>query len=89
MTSTNYISNTTKCAFCDKPLVHYHEHHYPVAKCEGGTQTIRICPKCHIEYHSGNGDFKKWGSKGGQKTAANPENWKRNLKQFKGIEHGN
>ena len=28
-----------------------HEHHYPITKNNGGTQTVGICATCHYEFH--------------------------------------
>lgn len=57
-------------------------HHEP-PRCEGGTRTVPLCRDCHVARHSERGDWKRWGRKGGQRTAANPENWMRNLKQYR------
>ena len=60
-------------------------HHEP-PRCEGGTETIPLCRRCHMARHVRCNDFARWGQRGGQKTAANPANWKRNLKQFRASE---
>lgn len=59
-------------------------HHYPIPKSEGGKDVIPMCAKCHKRYHSVNGEFAKWGQKGGKTTVEkHPEIWKNNLKQFR------
>lgn len=58
------------------------QHHYPIPRCEGGTNTISLCKKCHIARHVQANDFARYGQKGGKVTGANPANYKRNLKQY-------
>ena len=59
------------------------DQHHTVLFSLGGTETIDLCHACHVARHKQNGDFKVWGKIGGQKTASNPENYRRNLKQFR------
>jgi len=40
-----------RCPICNCKTLTLHEHHYPIQKCDGGTETIAICPTCHYEYH--------------------------------------
>lgn len=40
------------CAWCECATAHLHAHHWPVPKSEGGTETVDICPNCHMEYHA-------------------------------------
>lgn len=39
------------CPWCNGKTIVLHEHHFPVPKSLGGTDTIFICPGCHYEYH--------------------------------------
>lgn len=41
----------TKCEWCGYKTFALQEHHYPIPKSKGGTQTVLICPNCHCEYH--------------------------------------
>jgi hypothetical protein len=40
-----------RCSWCASPTVILHDHHYPIPRFEGGTDTVSICPQCHGEYH--------------------------------------
>jgi hypothetical protein len=42
---------TEICLWCKIKTSVLHQHHYPVPKSEGGTETVGICPNCHHEYH--------------------------------------
>jgi hypothetical protein len=46
------------CTWCRTATVRLHEHHYPVRKKDGGTETVSICPNCHSEFHALTDD--KW-----------------------------
>lgn len=70
-----------KCAHCGATC--NIDYHHTVPRSEGGTETIALCHACHVKHHSSKGDFKRWGKRGGQKTAQNPLNWLKNLKQFR------
>lgn len=39
------------CEWCKKKTLILHEHHFPIPKFNGGTETVKICPTCHFEYH--------------------------------------
>lgn len=39
------------CPWCNSKTLIPHEHHYPIPKHLGGTETVRVCPTCHFEYH--------------------------------------
>lgn len=39
------------CPWCGKEKTHFHNHHWPVTKKEGGKQTVRICVDCHAAFH--------------------------------------
>ena len=39
------------CPWCGGKTVVLHEHHFPIPKHLGGTETEFICPGCHYEYH--------------------------------------
>lgn len=40
------------CKWCKIYTAVLHEHHYPIPRSEGGTETVGICPNCHQEFHS-------------------------------------
>ena len=44
-------TGTKVCRWCSGQAIVLHDHHYPVAKADGGTETVAICPNCHAEYH--------------------------------------
>jgi len=39
------------CEWCGGKSLVLHEHHYPIQKKDGGTETVNICPNCHYEFH--------------------------------------
>lgn len=61
--------------------------HHIVYQCDGGNDSpdnlINLCRDCHVNYHSLKNDYAAWGRNGGLKTAKNPANWQRNLKQYR------
>lgn len=73
-----------RCPRCGKFARALEIHHDP-PRCAGGTDedTVQLCFKCYKIVHSIRGDWAEWGRRGGKRTAANPENWQRNLKQFR------
>ena len=40
-----------KCQWCGILTSVLHKHHYPISKCNGGNEIVRICPNCHHEFH--------------------------------------
>lgn len=40
------------CEWCKGQSIVLHEHHYPIPKRLGGTETVSICPNCHYGYHN-------------------------------------
>ena len=44
--------NFPACAWCDCFSAKMQQHHYPIAKADGGTDTVSICPNCHSSYHA-------------------------------------
>ena len=46
------------CEWCKVNTSVLHEHHYPIPKSKGGTETVAICPNCHHEFHSMESGFK-------------------------------
>lgn len=40
------------CEWCGRKCNILNEHHYPIPKSKGGTETVKICPNCHAEFHS-------------------------------------
>lgn len=43
---------SSTCQWCGVNTSVLHEHHYPIPKSKGGTETVAICPNCHHEFHS-------------------------------------
>ena len=39
------------CDWCGCKTFALQEHHYPIPKHLGGTETVKICPNCHFEFH--------------------------------------
>lgn len=39
------------CEWCHCNTFILHEHHYPIARKDGGEETVGICPSCHFEFH--------------------------------------
>lgn len=56
------------CYFCQRPVKRAVFHH-PVYKSDGGTETWPAHYICHVRHHKREGDFKRWGSKGGKASA--------------------
>ena len=52
--------------------------HHPTYKSNGGTQVEPAHETCHVEYHSRQGDFKRWGEQ-----SAQTRRWAFNLKNVK------
>lgn len=52
--------------------------HHPTYKSNGGTQVEPAHETCHVEYHSRQGDFKRWG-----KQSSETRRWAFNLKNVK------
>jgi len=40
------------CAWCRCKTAFLHDHHYPIPKAKKGTETVGICPNCHVEFHA-------------------------------------
>lgn len=40
-----------QCEWCGTKCYAMHKHHYPKRKSEGGTETVKICPNCHTNFH--------------------------------------
>ena len=57
------------CYLCQKPITASQkvEHHHPIYKSRGGTQTAPTHKRCHRNHHSKKGDFKAWGKKAASK----------------------
>src|SRR4051812_2884219 len=68
------------CYFCkleitqDQPV----NLHHPTYKSNGGTHVEPSHERCHVEFHSRQGDFKKWG-----KLSSLTRAWAFNLKNVK------
>lgn len=41
-----------ECTWCGCLTAWLHDHHYPIFKSAGGTETVAICPNCHAEFHA-------------------------------------
>ena len=39
------------CEWCGYKTNAIQEHHFPIPKCKGGKEVVKICPNCHFEYH--------------------------------------
>lgn len=52
--------------------------HHPTYKSRGGTETLPVHERCHVEYHSRQGDFREWG-----RQSAQTRRWAFNLKNVK------
>lgn len=39
------------CEWCQEKTNAIQEHHYPIPRCKGGKEIVKICPNCHFEYH--------------------------------------
>lgn len=44
--------------------------HHPVYQSRGGKNVEPSHKSCHVGFHSSQNDFREWGRKGGQRTAA-------------------
>ena len=68
------------CYFCnqeikpDQPI----NLHHPQYKSNGGTQVEPAHERCHVEYHSRQGDYRTWGQR-----SAETRRWAFNLKGVK------
>jgi hypothetical protein len=75
-----YESEPLTCYFCrleitpDQPV----NLHHPTYKSNGGTHVEPAHERCHVEYHSRQGDFRAWGRLGAQ-----TRRWAFNLKNVK------
>ena len=69
------------CLLCKNPITASQEieHHHPIYKSEGGTETAPTHKACHRSLHQDNGDFAAWGRIGGSLTALTRV-WSINLK---------
>lgn len=39
------------CEWCESQTYILHSHHFPIAKKDGGKNTVEICANCHSEFH--------------------------------------
>lgn len=39
------------CSWCGGTTFALEDHHFPVSRADGGTETVRVCANCHREYH--------------------------------------
>lgn len=39
------------CSWCNGGCAWLHRHHFPIAKKDGGVDTVEICPNCHTDFH--------------------------------------
>jgi hypothetical protein len=73
-------NDSLTCYFCKseiRPDQSINLHH-PTYKSNGGTQVEPAHESCHVEFHSRQGDFIKWG-----KRSAETRRWAFNLKNVK------
>lgn len=40
------------CEWCGCKTTILHSHHYPIPRRLEGTETVKICPNCHYEFHN-------------------------------------
>lgn len=68
------------CYLCNQAIRPGEEvnQHHPIYKSNGGIDTEPTHQECHVNYHSTNGDFTKWGKEGG-KLSALSKRWAFNL----------
>jgi hypothetical protein len=68
------------CYLCNLPIETHHQinWHHPEYKSNGGTDTEPTHHLCHVEYHSSQGDFRRWGRQGGL-IASQSKRWAFNL----------
>lgn len=50
-TPQSFTISDCVCEWCRCTTALLHSHHYPVRKCDGGRETVNICPNCHTEFH--------------------------------------
>lgn len=41
-----------ECEWCQSLTFTLHQHHYPVYRCKGGKNVVRICANCHSDFHT-------------------------------------
>jgi hypothetical protein len=68
------------CYFCKTEITQDQSInlHHPTYKSNGGTQVEPAHETCHVQFHSRQGDFKKWG-----RQSAETRRWAFNLKNVK------
>ena len=68
------------CYFCTKAIEANQaiNLHHPLYKSQGGKQVEPAHESCHVEFHSRQGDFKKWGRQSAETRA-----WAFNLKNVR------
>jgi hypothetical protein len=68
------------CTLCQQPIEPHAtiNWHHPIYKSRGGTATVPAHQRCHVEYHSNRGDFRRWG-----KLSAQTRVWAWNLKNVR------
>ena len=68
------------CYFCKLEITQNQpiNLHHPAYKSNGGTHVEPAHERCHVEYHSRQGDFKRWG-----KQSAETRRWAFNLKNVR------
>lgn len=45
-------SDPSLCVWCKEKSRSMENHHWPIGREQGGTETVRICEYCHKEYHA-------------------------------------
>ncbi|MBW4636475.1 MAG: hypothetical protein KME30_32755 [Iphinoe sp. HA4291-MV1] len=46
-----FVECGLECEWCNSTSFLLHEHHYPIKRSLGGSQTVQICSNCHSEFH--------------------------------------
>jgi hypothetical protein len=74
-----------RCLLCSLPILtgqEVHQHHHEILKSQGGTETAPVHGHCHRAHHSNRGEFRQWGSEGGQRSALT-RRWSFNLQNVR------
>jgi len=60
------------CYLCEQPIKPNDavNLHHIIPESDGGTDILPVHYDCHVDHHSTEGDFERWGRKGGFVTAS-------------------
>ena len=78
--STTSENEPLICYFCNLEITQDQSInlHHPIYRSNGGTQVAPAHERCHVEYHSRQGDYRTWG-----KRSAETRAWAFNLKNVR------